>query len=165
MTVAFSSYYALISTVIFLRMRNEEKPSKKLSENCRGICPFCKAFLPAISNICDSVLGRGNEFHGDNIFIIKGSFVVDKSLVKNRIRSIRQLPIGKLIAADMNAFGGIGFIRYFRSAGYNLLMNSSIFVRLQVLLRSRKDIANFNWDYIAYEKCNQNRHRHFNSTN
>ena len=63
-------------------MRNEEKPSKKLSENCRVICQFCKAFLPAISNICDSVLGRGNEFHGDNIFIIKGSFVVDKSLVK-----------------------------------------------------------------------------------
>lgn len=28
-------------------MRNEEKPSKKLSENCRGICQFCKAFLPS----------------------------------------------------------------------------------------------------------------------
>lgn len=91
--------------------------------------------------------------------------MVDKSLVKNRIRSIRQLPIGELTAADMNAFGGIGFIRYFRSAGYNLLMNSSIVVRLQVLLRLRKDIANSNWAYIAYGKRSRYRCRYFNSTN
>ena len=130
-----------------------------------GFAGFARLFSQQYQIYATVFWGRGKEFQGDNILIIKVSIGVDKSLVKNRIRSIRQLPIGELTAADMNAFGGIGFIRYFRSAGYNLLMNSSIFVRLQVLLRSRKDIANFNWDYIAYEKCNQNRHRHFNSTN
>ena len=45
-------------------MRNEEKPSKNLSENCRGICRFYKAFLPAISNICDSFLGKREGISG-----------------------------------------------------------------------------------------------------
>ena len=44
MTVAFSSYYALISTVIFLRMRNEERPSKNLSGNAEEIADFARPF-------------------------------------------------------------------------------------------------------------------------
>lgn len=57
--------------------------------------------------------GERENFQGDNILAIKGSLLgVDKSLVKNRIQSIRQLPIGELTAADMNAFEGIGFIHH-----------------------------------------------------
>lgn len=140
---------------------------EEISNQLQAELPGLRGFSPSSIKYMRQFFEVWNEeFQADSNFAMKGSqLLADESLEADGDQSIRQLPIGELTAADMNAFGGIGFIRYFRSAGYNLLMNSSIFVRLQVLLRSRKDIANFNWDYIAYEKCNQNRHRHFNSTN
>ena len=60
-----------------------------------------------------TVFGERENFHGDNILAIKGSQLgVDKSLVKNSIRSIRQLPIGELTNADINALGEIGFTHH-----------------------------------------------------
>ena len=99
MTVAFSSYYALISTVIFLRMRNEEKPSKKLSENCKGDLPVLQGFSPS------------------------------------NIKYMRQF-FGEANSAII--------FRYFRSAGHNLLVNSSVFVRLQAFVAIVEDIVNLN---------------------
>ena len=77
-----------------------------------GFAGFARLFSQQYQIYATVFWGRGKEFQGDNILTIKGSVGVDKPLVKNKIRSIRQLPIGKLTAADMNAFGGIGFIHH-----------------------------------------------------
>ena len=128
----------LYQPLCFCECRNEEKPSKNLSGDCRGgFVGFARLFSQQYQIYATVFWGRGKEFQGDNILTIKGSLGVDKPLVKNRIRSIRQLPIGKLTAADMNAFGRIGFIHHiqlFPFCRIQFVDNSSFFVRFQALV-------------------------------
>ena len=119
--------------------------------------PVLQGFSPSNIKYMRQFFGERENFQGDNILAIKGSQLgVDKSLVKNSIRSIRQLPIGELTNADINAFGEIGFthhIQVFRSAGYNLLINSSIFIRLQALVAIEERHSKFKFGLYSLWKA------------
>ena len=113
MRVALSSYYALISVVMFQRMSEWGRAIEEIIRELQGDLTVLQGFSPSNIKYMRQFFGERENFQGDNILAIKGSQLgVDKSLVKNSIRSIRQLPIGELTNADINAFLEIGFTHH-----------------------------------------------------
>ena len=98
---------------MFQRMSEWGRAIEEIIRELQGDLTVLQSFSPSNIKYMRQFFGERENFQGDNILAIKGSQLgVDKPLVKNKIRSIRQLPIGKLTAADMNAFEGIGFIHH-----------------------------------------------------
>ena len=87
---------------------------EEISSQLQAELPGLRGFSPSSIKYMRQFFEVWNEeFQADSNFAMKGSqLLADESLEADGDQSIRQLPIGELTAADMNAFWGIGFTHH-----------------------------------------------------